>query len=203
MRYDAEHKEKTRKRVLKEAARAIRQEGPERVGVAGVMARAGLTHGGFYAHFKSKDELVAAAIGEMFEDARKRFAINADGYPPDEGLIRHIDFYLSQAHRDARATGCAIVALAADLPRLEDGPAREAYSQGALGMARRIAGLLAELGHEGAEDLGRSVVAELVGSLSLARAVSDPEQSDRILAASRRALKQRLGLRPDSEESAS
>ena len=67
MRYDAEHKRKTRLRVLDEAAMAIREEGPHRLGVAGVMARAGLTHGGFYAHFPSKEAFVSEAIAHMFE----------------------------------------------------------------------------------------------------------------------------------------
>jgi TetR/AcrR family transcriptional repressor of nem operon len=202
MRYDADHKEKTRQRVLKEAARAIREEGPERVGVAGVMARAGLTHGGFYAHFKSKDELVAAAVGEMFVDAGKRVARATEGYSPEEGLIRYINAYLSAGHRDGRATGCAVAALAADLPRIE-GPARAEYTEGVLRLTTRVTRLIADIGRADAEDLGRSVVAELVGALSLARAVDDPDRSDRILAASRRALKQRLGLRLDPEETAS
>ncbi len=73
MRYDSDHKQKTRDRVLKEAANAIRAEGPHRIAVAGVMAKAGLTHGGFYAHFTSKDELVAAAIDTMFGEAQSRF----------------------------------------------------------------------------------------------------------------------------------
>jgi AcrR family transcriptional regulator len=114
MRYDAEHKAKTRERVLKEAAKAIREDGPDRIAVAGIMAKAGLTHGGFYAHFKSKDELVAAAIGEMFKDASTRFAKSTEGYSPNAGMVRYIDFYLSEDHRDRRATGCPVTALAAD-----------------------------------------------------------------------------------------
>ena len=70
MRYDSEHKQQTRSKVLDVAARAIRSSGPDRVGVAAIMAEAGLTHGGFYAHFASKDELVAAAIETMFDQAR-------------------------------------------------------------------------------------------------------------------------------------
>jgi TetR/AcrR family transcriptional repressor of nem operon len=193
MRYDAEHKEKTRARVLKEAAKAIRAEGPHRIAVAGVMAKAGLTHGGFYAHFRSKDDLVAAAVEQMFIDAKTRFAKETGDRPPAEGLSAYIDFYLSPRHRDARATGCPVTALAADLPRLE-GDVREQYGQGVARLAGRIAGHLAELGREDAETLARSVLAELVGALSLSRAVADPEQSDRILETSRAALKQRLGL---------
>jgi TetR/AcrR family transcriptional repressor of nem operon len=199
MRYDAEHKQKTRQRVLKEAAKAIREDGPERVAVAAVMAKAGLTHGGFYAHFKSKDELIVAAIGEMFEDARGRFARSTEGYSPVDGLVRYIDFYLSANHRDSRASGCPITALAADLPRLE-GAVREQYGQGVAGLTERLAGQLDRLGQGDPAALAHSVVAELVGALSLARATSDAEQSNRILAASRAALKQRLGLGPSTTE---
>jgi TetR/AcrR family transcriptional repressor of nem operon len=193
MRYDAEHKEKTRVRVLKAAAKAIRAEGPHRIAVAGVMAKAGLTHGGFYAHFKSKDDLVAAAVEDMFNDAKTRFAKETGDRPPAEGLSAYIDFYLSPRHRDARATGCPVTALAADLPRLE-GDVREQYGLGVERLAGRIASHLSELGREDVDALGRSVLAELVGALSLSRAVADPEQSDRILETSRAALKQRLGL---------
>jgi TetR/AcrR family transcriptional repressor of nem operon len=193
MRYDAEHKARTRQRVLKEAARAIREDGPDKIAVAGIMAKAGLTHGGFYAHFKSKDELVAAAIGEMFNDASARFARSTDGFSPAEGLVRYIDFYLSEDHRDRRGTGCPVAALAADLPRLE-APARERYGQGVAGLTGKLAGRLTKFGHEDAQNEAASVVAELVGALSLARAVSDPVQSTAILAASRAALKRRLGL---------
>ncbi len=199
MRYDADHKLKTRQRVLKEAAKAIREEGPERVAVAAVMAKAGLTHGGFYAHFKSKDELIAAAIGEMFEDARSRFARSTEGYSPAEGMIRYIDFYLSPYHRDSRATGCPITALAADLARLE-GAVRDQYGQGVARLTDRLAGQLALLGQDDPAALAHSVVAELVGALSLARATPDAEQSNRILAVSRASLKQRLGLGPDVTE---
>jgi TetR/AcrR family transcriptional repressor of nem operon len=195
MRYDAEHKQKTRARVLKEAAKAIRAEGPHRVGVAAVMAKAGLTHGGFYAHFKSKEELVAAAVEEMFHDASTRFARSIGDRSPAEGLAAYIDFYLSALHRDARSTGCPVAALAADLPRLE-GQVRERYGQGVERLSGRLAGHLALLGHGEADALGCSVLAELVGALSLARAVADPDQSDLILATSRAALKRRLNLEP-------
>jgi TetR/AcrR family transcriptional repressor of nem operon len=193
MRYDAEHKQKTRDRVLKVAAKAIREVGPDRVAVAGIMAEAGLTHGGFYAHFESKDALIAAAIDEMFKDAGARFFKSTDNFEPAEGMIRYIDFYLSILHRDARGTGCPVTALAADLPRLE-GAARARYGRGVEGLTGKLRDQLIKLGRADAEPLAASVVAELVGALSLARAVSDPEQSEHILATSRAALKQRLSL---------
>jgi TetR/AcrR family transcriptional repressor of nem operon len=193
MRYDAEHKEKTRARVLKEAAKAIRAEGPHRVAVAGVMAKAGLTHGGFYAHFKSKDDLVAAAIDEMFNDASARFFNATDGFSPQDGMVRYINFYLSKDHRDARGTGCPVAALSNDLPRME-GLTRARYGQGVAGLTAKLEGQLVALGREDAAAVAPSIVAELVGALSLARAVGDADQSDQILQTSRRAIKKRLGL---------
>jgi TetR/AcrR family transcriptional repressor of nem operon len=193
MRYGAEHKQKTRERVLKEAAKAIRAEGPHRIAVAGVMAKAGLTHGGFYAHFKSKHDLVAAAIDEMFKDASMRFFNATEGFSPQDGMVRYINFYLSRDHRDARGTGCPIAALSADLPRMEV-LTKTRYGQGVAGLTAKVEGQLLSLGHKDAAAIAASLVAELVGALSLARAVGDADQSDQILQASRRSVKQRLGL---------
>jgi TetR/AcrR family transcriptional repressor of nem operon len=193
MRYDAEHKEKTRQRVLDEAAKAIRLEGPDRMGVAGVMARAGLTHGGFYAHFPSKEALVEATIGHMFAQGSLRRLREMGDKPPAEALGAYIDFYLSTAHRDARTSGCPIAALAADLPRMTP----EAQARFAAGVGRitaRIAEQLEALGQADAEALASSAVAELVGALSLARIEPDAGKSDLMLERSKRALKNRLGL---------
>jgi TetR/AcrR family transcriptional repressor of nem operon len=197
MRYDGDHKQKTRERVLKEAAKAIRADGPHRIAVAGVMAKAGLTHGGFYAHFTSKDELVAAAIDTMFGEAQSRFRREAAGstspQSPKDRLIRYLDFYLSPAHRDARTTGCPLPTLAADLPRLAPA-SRERYGEGVAALTALIAEALADLGRADSQALARSALAEMVGALSLSRAVADLEQSDLILDASRAALQRRLGL---------
>lgn len=193
MRYDAEHKQKTRAKVLQAAAKAIRAEGPHRIAVAGVMSEAGLTHGGFYAHFASKDELVAEAIDTMFVDARARFLRETEGRSPAEGLAAYIDFYLSPGHRDARGQGCPLPALSADVPRLPQA-ARERYGRGVASFTSRFEGLLDSLGLETPGDLAASLVAELMGALALARAVADPEQSDAILARSRRAVRRRIGL---------
>jgi len=193
MRYDAEHKQKTRSKVLEVAAKAIRSDGPDRIGVAGVMAEAGLTHGGFYAHFKSKDELVAAAIEQMFEESRARVAHEMEGHPPAEGLANYIDFYLSKKHRDARGAGCPMAALSSDLPRLPE-QTRALFAEGAQHLVESMTEKLAALGFSNPQMLARSTVSELVGALSLARAETDAKRSDAILADSRQLLKQRLGL---------
>jgi TetR/AcrR family transcriptional repressor of nem operon len=193
VRYDTEHKQQTRTRVLDAAASAIRLSGPDKVGVAGVMAEAGLTHGGFYAHFSSKDDLVTAAIEHMFEQARARFRHETEGRTTAEGLIAYIDFYLSKKHRDARNTGCPIPTLASDLPRLTEA-ARAIYAEGVQRLAVRLTAMLTELGHANAEAQARSIVAELIGALLLARVEPDTKRSDAILAASKRQVKERLGL---------
>jgi TetR/AcrR family transcriptional repressor of nem operon len=191
MRYDAEHKEQTRRRVLRAAAQAIRAEGPHKVGVADVMAKAGLTHGGFYAHFKSKDDLVAEAIGEMFRQSRKR--LMAKSGDPARDLVDYIDFYLSAEHRDARGQGCPLPYLSGDAPRMSDG-ARAAFATGAAGLCERLADRLAALGRPEPDADATSMLAELVGALALARAETDLARSDAILAASRRSLTRRFSL---------
>jgi TetR/AcrR family transcriptional repressor of nem operon len=193
MRYGAEHKEETRKRVLKAAAKAIRMEGPHRVAVAEVMAKVGLTHGGFYAHFKSKDDLVAASIGQMFEEGAARARMAIDGVEPAVGLSRYLDFYLSPAHRDARGAGCPLPYLSADAPRM-DPISRARFAEGVSKMTDRFAALFADLGDPDPRAKASSMLAEMVGALSLARADSDPQRSDAILDRSRAALKTRFGL---------
>jgi len=193
MRYGVEHKEKTRQRVLAEAGKAIRAEGPHKVGVAEVMARAGLTHGGFYAHFSSKDDLVIAAVDRMFEEGSERMLREIGDRRPAQALAGYIDFYLSSAHRDARTTGCPLPFLSADAPRLT-GPAQERFASGIRQLSEGLAGQLRLLGHADAEAEAASMLSELVGALSLARAEPDSSRSDAILERSRGSLKKRLGL---------
>ncbi|HEX2834254.1 MAG TPA: TetR/AcrR family transcriptional regulator [Thermoanaerobaculia bacterium] len=193
MRYDAEHKQRTRERLLKVAAKAVRAEGPERVGVAAVMRRAGLTHGGFYAHFASKDAMVVAAIGQMFEESHDRWMAATANRSPEDGLVLFVDSYLSAAHRDARASGCPIAALLADLPRLSSA-CKRAVANGTRRLTAMLAAQLERMHFADAEDLAGSVIAELVGAVSLARGEPDRARSENILAASRRLLKERLGL---------
>lgn len=193
MRYSPEHKQKTRERVLAEAARAIREEGPHQIGVAGVMAKAGLTQGGFYAHFASKDDLVAQTIDHMFGESRAKWDRETGGKSAKDGLIAYVDFYLSAAHRDARNTGCALPFLASDLPRLTE-EARRRFAAGVERLRSRLAGQLAELGREDPPADASSMLSEMVGALSLARAEPDPAASDAILERSKAAVKRRFGL---------
>jgi TetR/AcrR family transcriptional repressor of nem operon len=193
MRYDADHKQKTRERVLKVAAKAIRAEGPHKIGVAAVMAEAGLTHGGFYAHFASKDDFVAAAVGQMFLEGRAKLDRAMEGRSPAQGLATYLDFYLSAAHRDTRTSGCPLPFLSADAPRLA-APSREQFAQGVAGLTARLAQVLTEMDRPDAEETAGSMLSEMVGAVSLARAEPDPVRSDAILARTRASLTRRLGL---------
>ncbi len=194
MRYDAEHKLKSRERVVAEAAKSIRREGAQAISVAGVMGAAGLTHGGFYAHFKSRDDLLAAGIERMFEEGSAKLRLEIDGgVTPDAALANYIGFYLSRGHRDARTTGCPLPFLAADAPRLS-GAARARYAGGVASLTETIAGLLGAMGRPDPQTTAASTLAEMVGAVSLARAEPDADRSDAILAASRASLKTRLGL---------
>jgi len=193
MRYDTRHKAKTRDRLLKEAAKAIRSKGPHRIGVAEVMGRAGLTHGGFYAHFKSKDELVTAALGQALEEARGRIEVDTQNRSAAEGVTMVIDRYLSAEHRDARTHGCALTFLSADIPRLPLA-SRQRFAAGVANLVEDLAGHLGRLRRADPEAEASSMLSELFGALSLARADPDAQRSNAFLARSRSALKRRLGL---------
>lgn len=193
MRYDAEHKQRTREKVLKAAAKAIRAKGPDRIGVAEVMADVGLTPGGFYAHFESKDDLVSAAIETMLEESRARLRHETEGRSATDGLRAYVNWYLSPAHRDARRAGCPIAALASDLPRMSSA-ARKHFAAGSERLVSSLATLLETIGRTEPVADARSTFAEMLGALSLARLESDEQRSDEILASSRAAITRRLGL---------
>jgi TetR/AcrR family transcriptional repressor of nem operon len=179
--------------VLKEAAREIRAKGPEGVGVAGVMKRAGLTHGGFYAHFESKDELIAEAIETMFLDARARWQMLDTEGDPRAVLRTYLDFYLSPLHRDARERGCPLPTLSGDFARAE-GPVRDRFGVGVERLTSRLTEALKRIGLPDAEREGTALIAQLVGAVALARSVSDGAQSDALLADTHAALVARFGL---------
>lgn len=193
MRYTSDHKAETKAKVIKAAAREIRAKGPDGIGVAGIMAQVGLTHGGFYAHFPSKDALIEASLDEMFRNTKERSEPIASEEDPRATLNAYLDFYLSRAHRDARDRGCPLPALSGDFAR-GDMAGRERFSAGIEGLAERLASALARLGIADADVEATSMLSELVGAVALARAVKDADQSDAILVRVRSALGQRYGL---------
>jgi len=192
MRYAEDHAGKTREKILRHAAADIRKHGPDGVSVARVMSAAGLTHGGFYAHFDSKDELVARAMEGMFDQARRRFEKATDGLEGPAALAAFVDSYLTVSHRDHPERGCALAALAGDVPRLK-GLVRRTYDIGFAGMVARVESHLPEE-HEDRRALALSVISEMIGAVALSRALGDNETSEDLLAAARNAVKARAGL---------
>jgi TetR/AcrR family transcriptional repressor of nem operon len=187
------HKERTRARILDEAARAMREHGHAGIGVATLMQRAGLTHGGFYAHFKDRDDLVAEAVGRMFEDSQVMVARYRREGDPRASLTGLIDYYLSPRHSAALSTGCPVAALNSEAPRLPPA-ARVRFDEGVRRFSSAVAEFVAELGIPAGPGLASSVVAEMVGALTLSRAMNDKADAERVLKQSRDQLKQRLGL---------
>lgn len=184
------HKERTRARILDEAAKALRKHGHEGIGVAALMKLAGLTHGGFYAHFKNRDDLVAAAVERMFEDSKAMVSRYLDNDSPRDGLLALIEYYLSEAHRDRIARGCPIAALSSEAVRFP-AAAKERFEDGLNRFREAIAETLRKMGARDAEELASSVVAEMVGALTLARSMP-PKASNAFLATSREQLGRRL-----------
>ncbi len=196
VRYDAEHKARTYERVLDEAVRVIRLDGPGQIGVADIMQRAGLTHGAFYAHFESKDSLVLAALQRMFADSRLALETASAGQPPAAALRAYVRFYLSRKHRDSREAGCPLPLLSSGLPHMGEAACR-LFQQGVAEKTELLGSLLAKIGRPDPHGLASSGLSEMIGALTLSRAVADSRQSDLILRRSRDSLLTRFGLTGD------
>lgn len=176
MRYEKGHKEATRRRILEVAGRRFRRDGVEAVGLATLMADAGLTHGGFYSHFTSKEDLVQASLSAAVPSLREMYeTVAREGL---EALIRH---YLTTTHRDQPEAGCIVAALGAEMSR-HTAASRKAFSDYAVIMTDLIAGCLPGTVPVAARPgVAQGILAVLVGALELARAVDDPVLSDTLL----------------------
>lgn len=180
MRYPSNHKAETRQRIIDEASQRLRKDGIEGTGLVPLMKALGLTHGGFYAHFDSKDALVQAALEAAATQALDTW--RASGDPAQ--LRALIDDYLSAQHRDQPDQGCALPTLAAELG-LRGTPSRTADTL-ASGLAEALAPVSVKAD---AADAGIVALATMVGAVTLARAMADAGASERILAAARAAIR--------------
>ena len=127
MRYSKEHKQETHARIVRKASVRLREKGAHGIGVADLMKEAGLTHGGFYAHFDSREALVIEAFGYAMDRSTAYWQKLAAEMPPDQRLSRLIDDYLAKSHRDDPGRGCAITALGAEIAR-ESAKTRKAFA---------------------------------------------------------------------------
>jgi TetR/AcrR family transcriptional regulator, transcriptional repressor for nem operon len=187
MRHSKEDKAATHDRIVTVAAARIRESGTEQPGVAEIMGAAGLTHGGFYKHFGSRDELIAEAVERALTDSESRVLELAAG--AEDPLAAFADAYLSVAHRDDPATGCGVVALGADMPRV-GGPAQEAYRAQ---VERYLAHLQQLLGDDDEATRSRATVtlSAMVGAVMIARALGPTPRSEEILRVVREAVRER------------
>src|ERR1044072_2070629 len=177
-------KEETRERILRAAARGIRKNGYEGVGVAEVMKEAGLTHGGFYAHFESRDALLAAAADQAGAETIEYLTRAIAAAKPGQELMALVDTYFSDGHVAHPEQGCVIAAAGSEVPHQEEEVRRAASRR-----IKDIIGLIErqspDWGKSAAHDKAMGIAATLVGTVVLARAVDDPQLSKRIRKAAR------------------
>ncbi|MEV7394303.1 MULTISPECIES: TetR/AcrR family transcriptional regulator [unclassified Streptomyces] len=185
MGHSQAEKAATHERVLRIASRKIREDGMSRPGVAEIMQEAGLTHGGFYKHFASREDLIAQAATAALTEGSAEIEDLAGKSEQDRrtGLI---DTYLSKEHRDSPGVGCALVTLGAAAGRGEQS-LKEAYE-------KRVRGYLTRFGGDGSEEdraEAMLTLSALVGATLLSRAVADPALADELLETVAQQLEQR------------
>lgn len=178
MRYPEGHKEAVRDTIVQAAARALREKGISGVGIPALMKAAGLTHGGFYTHFRDRDALVEAAI-------RAAAAETSDGvFAEAKPLAQSLALYLSLAHVEHPERGCVVAALAAESPR-QPKPVRRAFAEVVRGLIAHVDKKLHGRATRTASDAALRLTATMVGAVVLARAVDDPHLAERILKVAR------------------
>lgn len=181
MRYGKEHKEETHRKVVEAAARRFRKDGIGSTGVVDLMADVGLTHGGFYAHFSSKETLVrealsAASIKSRTHLQRQIDAARAEGRDPLEAIVRT---YLTTLHRDRPDRGCSVAALGSEIAR-HPRKTREAFTEG---LSQTLAIIASALPEHVADRQTRAyaVFSTMIGALQLSRAISDSAMSQSVI----------------------
>ena len=178
MRYSKDHKQETRRRIVEAAGRRFKQDGIDGAGVAALMSDAGLTNGAFYAHFKSKEDLVANVLADQLRAQRQSF----EAQPSDQaGLEAFVRSYLSPEHRDDSAEGCPSAALLDEIAR-RPAETRYVFTDELMGVVDDIASRLDPTDAEAARADALTVFGLMVGTLQLARALTDRDLSDQLLA---------------------
>ena len=177
MRYGTEHKQATRQRIIETAGRRLKRDGIDGYGIATLMADAGLTNGAFYAHFASKEDLVATAVADQLREQRASFS---ERVPGRAGVEQYVREYLSVQHRDNPGDGCPSAALLDEIGRCTDATKR-AYTDGLLAVIDDITTRMAPDDPPPARATTLSVFALMIGTLQLSRAVADTQLADEIL----------------------
>lgn len=196
VRYDTEHKQTTRRRILEVAGRRFKQDGIDGSGIATVMKDAGLTNGAFYAHFASKEDLVASVVAEQLREQATQFRARPPGHAGIEQIVRE---YLSPQHRDHPGEGCPSAALLDEIGRSTH-PVKQAYTDGLMTIVDDISARLAPHDPTSARARTLNAVALLIGTLQLSRAVADRQLADDILERGIHEALTALGVEPSQFE---
>ncbi|WP_369264823.1 TetR family transcriptional regulator [Streptomyces sp. R35] len=178
MRYGNEHKQRTRQRIIETAGRRFKRDGIDGSGVSALMKDAGLTNGGFYTHFASKEDLVATVVADQLQTQNANIVAHAA--PGHAGLEQIVRWYLSARHRDSPEDGCPSAALLDEIGRCAD-LTRQAYTEGVLIVVDGIAARLAPDDPLSARTRTLSAYAMMAGTLQLSRALADEQLADELL----------------------
>ena len=176
-------KEATHERIVGAAARAIRRSGYSGTGVADIMKDAGLTHGGFYAHFASREAMLAEAADQAGAESVATLTRVAAAAPPQQALRSLIRAYLSKEHVEDAETGCPVAALGSEMPR-QAASVRRAATRRIKEVIDLVTRYSPDRGEPGSHARALTTVATMVGALVLARAVDDPRLSQALREAS-------------------
>ena len=179
MRYSAQHKAKTHEKVLKKAAEQIRRRGVQGTGIASLMGKVGLTHGGFYAHFPNKSALIAEATGPMLDEGVAAVIAAAEAAPDGQKVRAIINTYLSPQHRDSREV-CPVSGLAGEMGR-QAGTIRNAYIRAIEDRLKLIARFLPGANESERRDRARLMMSGMAGTMMIAKAMTNREASDHFL----------------------
>lgn len=184
MRYSSEHKLETHARIVKKASVRIREKGAHGIGVADLMKDAGLTHGGFYAHFDSREALVIEAFAYAMDRSTERWRKLAETIPAEKRMATIVETYLTPLHRDDPGHGCAVTALGAEIAR-ESPKTRKAFAAKLEQMADMLAEQIPDVPRKAARKQALATLSTMVGALVLSRIAGSGEFSDDILSAGR------------------
>jgi TetR/AcrR family transcriptional regulator, transcriptional repressor for nem operon len=187
MRYSREHKLETHARIVKKASVRLREMGAHGIGVADLMKDAGLTHGGFYAHFDSRDALVIEALTHAMDRSTERWRKLAEETSPEKRFSMIVNSYLASLHRDNPGHGCAIPALGAEIAR-EGSKTRRAFAGKLQQMIDMLAEQIPNLPRKAARRQATAAIATMMGTLVMARIAGNSDFSDEILRAGREAV---------------
>jgi TetR/AcrR family transcriptional repressor of nem operon len=187
MRYSREHKLETHARIVKRASVRLREKGAHGIGVADLMKDAGLTHGGFYAHFDSREALVIEAFAHAMDRSTERWRKIGETTAPDKRLAMIVDSYLTPVHRDDPGHGCAIPTLGAEIAR-ESPKTRKAFAAKLEQMIDMMSDQIPDISRKAARKQAMSAIATMMGTLVMARVAGTGEFSEEILAAGREAV---------------